>query len=172
MKKELIKEIKKMHGFVLGIGLEEEMQDAIYENDAIYTCDLIENMNRGTSSSLKGKSKSISIYKLKKTYKKKKPEFIICNIEDIDIYMKYLLRDGTYIVKQKIYLYGILKKEQQEDLLVRLKRYDFLITKKQKKEDCLFILEKKSCHYLKNEIYFLLDSFSMVLDKASALLER
>lgn len=172
MKNELISEIKKLQGFVLGIGLDDTLQDAIYENENIHKCDLMENMQRGKGSSAKGFTKSISIYQLKKKYKKNKIDFIICNLEDIDIYMKYFLRDGTYIVKQKIYLYGPLSDTEKEALQERLQRYDFCITYKQKKNQSLFILEKKECHYLKNYLYFVQDSISSYLDKISSILER
>ncbi|MDD3341306.1 MAG: hypothetical protein PHN72_03815 [Bacilli bacterium] len=172
MKNKIVKEIKQLKGFVLGIGLDETLEDALYANENIHKCDLISNMKSGSTSIEKGTNKTISIYKLKKKYKKNKVDYIICNVEDVEEYMKYFLRDGTYIVKNKIYLYGNLNKINIEDFSKVLKRYDFVVKIEKNKKEYLLTLQKNQCHYSKNYFYFLVDGFLEYVEKISSFLEK
>ena len=103
--KELKKIIKNLDGNVLGIGLTEDLIKEIEDNDKIVNCNLL-------NSYIKGKkkfslfNKTIKIKKIRKVFKKKKIDYIICNYDEINNYFNTFIKDSIYINKKKIYYFG------------------------------------------------------------------
>lgn len=103
--KELKKIIKNLDGNVLGIGLFEDLIKEIEDNDKIVNCNLL-------NSYIKGKkkfslfNKTIKIKKIRKVFKKKKIDYIICNYDEINNYFNTFIKDSIYINKKKIYYFG------------------------------------------------------------------
>ncbi len=103
--KELKKIIKKLSGNVLGIGLSEDLIKEIEDNDKIVNCNLL-------NPYIKGKkrfnlfNKTIKIKKIRKVFKKKKIDYIICNYDEINNYFGTFVKDSIYINKNKIYYFG------------------------------------------------------------------
>ena len=101
----LIEYIKKMDGSTVGIGIDnEKIKNAIQNNDNIKTCYLLEE---GPSFSKKKfkifeKSKTVNIKKIKKVFKKKRIENLICNYKTIKPFLKTFVRDSVFINKEKL----------------------------------------------------------------------
>ena len=97
--------IKNLEGNVLGIGLNENLISAIEKNNRIIECNLL-------NSCAKGKfkksffNKTIKIKKIRKIFKKKKVDYIICNYDEINNYFNTFIKDSIYINKNKLYFYG------------------------------------------------------------------
>mgnify|MGYP006070215295 CR=1 FL=1 len=102
---KLKKIIKNLEGNVLGIGLNENLISAIEKNNRIIECNLL-------NSCAKGKfkksffNKTIKIKKIRKIFKKKKVDYIICNYDEINNYFNTFIKDSIYINKNKLYFYG------------------------------------------------------------------
>lgn len=126
--KELKKIIKGLSGTILGIGLNEELVKEIENNDNILECNLL-------NSYIKGKkkfslfNKTIKIKKIRKIFKKKKIDYIICNYEEINKYFNTFIKDSIYINNKKIYYFGNIDIEL---LKSKYSRYDtnILVTNK------------------------------------------
>lgn len=103
--KELQKIIKNLDGNVLGIGLTEDLIKAIENNDKITNCNLLNPYIRGKKK-FNLFNKKIKIKKIRKIFKKKKVDYIVCNYEEINNYFNTFIKDSVYINKKKIYYYG------------------------------------------------------------------
>ena len=51
-------------------------------------------------------NKTIKIKKIRKVFKKKKIDYIICNYDEISNYLNTFVKDSIYINKGKLYFYG------------------------------------------------------------------
>ena len=103
--KELKKIIKNLGGNVLGIGLSEDLIKEIENNDKIINCNLLNPyIKRKKKFSLF--NKTIKIKKIRKIFKKKKIDYIICNYDEINNYFNTFVKDSVYIKKKKIYYFG------------------------------------------------------------------
>lgn len=112
--------IKTLSGNVLGIGLDEELTDLIEKNDAITECNLLNSHTKGKFKKTFFK-KTIKIKKIRKIFKKKRVDYIICNYGEISNYFNTFVKDSIYINKNKIYFYG---KIDLELLKSKYGRYD------------------------------------------------
>jgi len=119
MKNELIKIIKQFNGSILGIGLDDYLIKELDKNTCIKECNLLSNISK-TKGKGKGHNKTISIYKIRKFFKKKSIDFIICNYESIDRYLKTFVKDSIYLNSFKIYYYG----SNLDNLIKKYQRYN------------------------------------------------
>lgn len=99
----LIDQIKQMNGRLLGVGIKNpKVLDQIHENSKIISCDLLDELEKGTSGSSKGKKiKKINLNQIRKQYKKKQINFLIVDekmIQDVKTFVK----DSIYITNTKI----------------------------------------------------------------------
>ena len=170
----LINEIKNMSGITLGIGIENEnIKNAIQKNDSIKTCYLLEE----NSSKLNKKKmrifsyrKTINIKKIKKVFKKKRIDNLICNYKTIKPFLKTFIRDSVYINKGKLYIYGI--KEDYNELIKRYNRYTDNIKVEEKNDKILIIVDNTNTQNKKiNDIkYWWSDTFSNIADILTSIL--
>lgn len=118
----LIKEIKKMDGKIIIIGLDnEKILNSIEANPNIIECMSLNSTSYDNSKEGKaGRGKVLSVNKLRKKFKKKKHTNLIMNIEHIKDVLKTVIQDSIYITNKTIYIYGI--KECVETNLLK-KRY-------------------------------------------------
>lgn len=103
--KELKKIIKNLDGNVLGIGLSEDLIEEIENNDKIINCNLLNPYIKGKKK-FSLFNKTIKIKKIRKIFKKKKIDYIICNYDEINNYFNTFVKDSVYINKKKIYYFG------------------------------------------------------------------
>ncbi|MDD3453053.1 MAG: hypothetical protein PHN42_02085 [Bacilli bacterium] len=120
---ELINYIKSMSESVLFFGeYNDKILDTINENKKIINCDILSSENKVNSKS-QGKNKIIYIKDLRKKYKKKKLNYIVGDIKQLDKYKRTFVKDSIYINKKTIYLY--CDNEYENNYLIKMyKRYN------------------------------------------------
>ena len=170
MKQSLLKIIKSLQGNVFTLGIvDEDLISAVQNNNNIDHF-LMLNINQTIeySKSTKYKpTKKIKIKKIRKTNKKKKIDYSICEISDCKEHFRTFINDTIYFNKKKIYYYGKIFEYDLDDLIKKYRRYivEIKITK-YKNDD--FILEidtsKAKTNKLKGTFYRIIDFFTMVFD--------
>jgi len=129
MKNELKDIVKKFEGKVISIGLYEELCDIIEKNDKVLSYDILDNKTEKKGKRKLFGNKTININKIRKKYKKKKIDYIICDYETIKPYLKKFIKNSVYINKNKLYFYGdidvnlITKKYNRYDTKINVKKY-------------------------------------------------
>ena len=117
----LDKTIKKIEGSLIGIGFEEEkIINTINQNKKIRECYLLDCPSLDFEE---GKSSTIRIGKLRKKFKKKKPDYIIYNIKNIKDYKDKFVYDSIFLTKNTIIIYNLDNEIDVESILRRYKRY-------------------------------------------------
>lgn len=161
-------EIKNLKGFVLGVGyLKDKILKEMEKNDYIEV-DLLTNDSPFISKKninaipKKQKGKKVSIKKIKKIFKKKRPDYIICNIDDVLSYLRYFVKDSLYITNNTIYIYSDSKNINLDDIYKRYKRYIDSIDNK----DGYIIINTLNYKNkaLKNIKYFVVDTLNIIYD--------
>lgn len=164
--KELIKSIKQMNGKIIGIGIsEQKILDTIDKNDSILMCDLLNSNISSNNNSTGKKSKTFYINKLRKKYKYKKINNIICNVEEIDKYLKTFIKDSIYINKDEIYFYS-LKKYDSAKIINKYNRYNTNIEKINCSDGLIIKINTKQAknNYIKDKLFYIKDSFEILAD--------
>lgn len=122
IKAKLKQLIKKMEGNVLSIGLrDEELLEQIYDNEKIIVFNTFNNTENDENPKVRifKFHKTYSIKKIRKLFKRKKVDYILCNYHDIEKYLRHFIKDSVFINKKDLYIYGnfeyneILKKYQR-----------------------------------------------------------
>lgn len=171
MDKELIKIVKKIEGTLLGIGIEnEKVLEEINKNNKIVNCLLLENIKKKGSSKLKfrGRHKKVNIKKLKKKFKKKQMDFVICNYNYISKFTKHFVPSSIYIGKSKLYIYGDINEEEKEEIIKKYKRYTSNI--KVNNNIIEINMENTKNKFFKDKIYFIGDTLNNLLDLITNIL--
>lgn len=166
IKMKKIKEIlKQVEGDVLAIGLTPEEEEFLSKNKKITDMATLHNKNNllfdRVKMKQKSKDKNISIRKLRKNFKKNRVYDTICNIDDVQSYFKYIIKDTVYFTKHKIYLYWNNDETIEELLQKRYHRYKVNIMKERKEEKTFFtieVLDKKKNKW-KDFFFFIGDTF-------------
>ena len=175
MYKYLLDIIKKIEGNIIGVGLDPMLLDGFNKNKRVN----VYTINRAKSKFGFGKSKkrttssgrTINIKKLYKYFKKDTIDYIIGDIEEVNDYLKYFIRDSIYLCKKKIYLYG--NKDIDIELIIkRYKRYKLNIELKEFKDSYLLIIDtsNKKINFIKNKLYFITDTLYNIVDFISNIL--
>ena len=112
MIKELLKIVKKLDGKLLVIvnfififfsfSIDTKILNCINNNNNIISCDILTSKNDDTKYDTKGKQKKINISSLRRKYKKKKINYIIADINEIDKYLKTFVKDSIFINQKEI----------------------------------------------------------------------
>lgn len=128
---DLKKICKEINGNVITIGVDyKTVLDELEKNERIvnlYTMQF--NGKKRSKRKEKGKKrdKTVSIKKIRKIFKKKRIDYIICNIEDISRFLRTFIRDSVYINKTKLYIYGSKNNVDLELIEKRYNRYNVLV---------------------------------------------
>lgn len=174
MENYLLKEIKQMQGTLLGIGItSEKIKKAIENNKNITICNLLEKPEKQTNKKklkIKNKTRTINIKKIKKTFRKKRIESIICNEEIITPFLKTFVRDSVYINKGKLYIYG--KKQTLETIKEKYQRYTNDIQLIENKNSNILIINNKNTknNKIKDIGYWWKDTATSFLDLLTLIL--
>ncbi len=174
MNKEILQIIKKAKGSLLDIGLvDSEILDAIDENDNIYTCFVLSNISltgKRFNVTGRGKTKKINIKKIRKYFKKKTVDTIICNYNTIYQFRRSFIPSSVYINKGSLYIYG--DKEQIEQLKLKYMRYTFDIHLAYYDNKAILKVnnEKTKNYFFKDFIYKVSDFFVDSLDIITELI--
>lgn len=151
--KELLEIIKNLDGKVLGIGLDEKLTKAIEDNDKIIECNLLNSYTKGKNK-FSLFNKTIKIKKIRKVFKKKKINYVICNYDEIYKYFNTFIKDSIYINNKKIYYFGNVDIEL---LKSKYNRYDTKIIIKNK--NLIEIDTSKAKNNFFKDIYYRLKDF-------------
>lgn len=129
MNEKLLQIINSLEGSLLGIGFEDDLLlDAIENNNNIYSCYLLTKKNPSSKKfnmTKKGRNKKINIKKIKKQFKKKSLDTIICNYETIKPFYRSFIPNSIYLNKGTLYIYG--NKEDLQKIKPKYQRYTSLI---------------------------------------------
>ena len=163
---------KCLSGNVLGIGVDQKIAEIIQNNDRILNCDLINSKISSVNTGKKEKQKKISAKKLRKIFKKKKVDYIICNIEEMKKYLKTFIRDSVYINKDILYIYNIKNNELKEELIKKYKRYNTKIEEIKDNENIILKIDNKESktNKLKDIKYSIIDTAISTFNIISDLL--
>ena len=142
---KLIEYVNKMQGTTVGIGINnEKIKSAIEKNKNIKTCYLLEETSSFNKKKMKifEKSKTVNIKKIKKVFKKKRIENLICNYKTISPFLKTFVRNSVFINKGKSYIYG--KKENYDELINKYKRYTDDIKIEKNSDEFLIVINNQN----------------------------
>lgn len=165
---------KCMSGNVLGIGVDAKITEILEQNNLVTNCNLLNSYTKeiNNSKNKKQRLKKIRIKKLRKVFKKKKVDFIICNIEEIKKYLKTFIKDSVYINKDMLYIYNIKDEELKNDLIRKYKRYNTIIEEINDNDTIILKIDNKNAqtHIIKDFIYLIIDTVLKLFDIISDLL--
>lgn len=112
--------LKTLKGSLIGIGFEEEkLVNTIDKNNKITECNLLDCFCPDDDE---GKVKKIRLGRLRKKFKKKKPDYIIYNLESIKDYKDKFVYDTVFLTKKEIAFYT-KEKLDTSSIVRRYKRY-------------------------------------------------
>lgn len=173
----LNKDLKSFTGNVLCIGVtDQKIIRQLMKNSKISLYSIDRNPHKGLfSRNKKAKlngSQKINMKKLRKKFKKKSVDYIVCNLNEIYDYFKYFLYDSVYINRKKLYLYGSSKYIDPKVLAKRFERYHAKTFVETIGEEFLIIIhnEKSFGSFWKAKWYLLVDTFHNLGDMISQAL--
>lgn len=165
---------KCLSGNVLGIGVDEKITELLEQNNLVTNCNLLNSYakTKKTKTPKKQRLKKIRIKKLRKTFKKKKVDFIICNIEEIKKYTKTFIKDSIYINKDMLYIYNIKDEELKQELIKKYKRYSTIVEEIKDNETTILKIDNKNSktNIFKDTFYLIIDTSIQLFNIISDLL--
>ena len=174
MEKFIISQIKEMEGNLLGIGINnEKIKKAINKNNKINICNLLKKKKKGFGKHKLASNKhgrKVNIKKIKKVFRKKRVDNVICNLETVKPYLKTFVRDSVYINKGKLYIYGSF--EDLNELTIKYQRYtkDIKIEKEGKVSILIVNNQNTKNNKLKDIGYWWADTFTAFVDFLTLIL--
>ena len=165
MFKSLEEIIKKLEGNVLVLCLDDKLIDKFDKNNKVNLYAIYSNKSTGKvfSKSKKkqtNKGKSINIKKLRKYINKNSVDYLICNMDEIKEYYKYIIKDTIYLNNNTIYIYA--SNDMDKDFIInKYKRYNVEITCNDYKNGYIFTIDNQNGknNYFKDILYFIKDTF-------------
>lgn len=161
--KSICKEVK---GNVLTIGnLPSTVEDALEKNNCIENGYILvfdkhkkvkdKNKNKG-----KNKRRNFSIKKLRKSFVKKSVDYIICNYNEVEKYMRFFVKDSVYINRGKLYIYGLKSEFTIDDIESYYKRYNTKINITEYTNEFLIEIDNSNAknNWLKDKLYKIKDT--------------
>lgn len=167
---------KDIKGNVITIGLEYKTVETAIDNNKNINNLYVMNFEgkKRTRKLEKGRkrAKIVSIKKFKKIFKKKRIDYIICNIEDVNKFLRFFIRNSVYINKNKLYIYGNKDNIDIELLQNRYKRYTSKIAVTNYDKDVLLEIDNSEAYnnYLKDFIYNICDLFYDIVNAIGDIL--
>lgn len=158
--------LKKIEGTVLAIGLDEKLLDVLEKNNKIEECYLL-NSGANSNDGRKGYSKTINIRKIKRIFRKKSFDYIICNFEQLKPYLRSFIKNSIYLNRKTIYFYNI-EDFDLDELQKRYERYESVF--EVKKEIATIDNSKARTNRFKNVWYYLRDLGYDTLEYISKIL--
>ena len=168
MNSKVLNIIENLKGSLLAIGLfEENLLDAIEKNDNIETCYLLNKISltsKKFSMTKRGKNKKINIKKIKKQFKKKSLNNIICNYNIIKQFYRSFIPNSIYLTNKKIYIYG--QREDLKKITSKYQRYTNKIKIEKVDEEYLMEIDTSNTKnsFFKDLIYKIKDFSSDFVD--------
>ena len=173
LEKKIISITKKIEGKLICFFIEEKrIIKSININDKIVDCDLFDCWNDKENEEKKGNYKNFYITQLRKKYKKKKINYIICNIDKMDKYLKIFIKDSIYINNNIIYLFSYNKNYNFNKVIKKYNRYNVKIDKIEVENGIILKIETKDAfnHKISDSIYYIIDSIGDLLNMITDIL--
>lgn len=167
---------KEISGNVVTIGVDyKTVLDELDKNEKIVNLYSMQfNGKKRSKKKEKGKKrdKLVSIKKIRKIFKKKKIDYIICNIEDINRFLRTFIRDSVYINKEKLYIYGSKNNIDLELIEKRYNRYNVTINITEYDKDVLVEIDNTKAfnNALKDIFYNIADILYSIYNAIGDLL--
>lgn len=116
--------------------------------------------------------KKINIKKLRKTFKNKSIDYIICDFNEMFDYFKYIIGDSVIINRKILYIYGESKHIEPNILADRYKRYGASVKVEIEYDKFIIIInnEKSKTNWFKNRFYVVVDTLHNIGDLISVAL--
>ena len=160
-------------GNVLGIGVNRKIIESLNNNNRITNCNLLDSeMPLSENTKSKKKQKRIRMKKIRKEFKKKKIDFIICNIDTIKKYIKTFIKDSIYINKDMLYIYNIIDDEKKEEIIKKYKRYNTKIKELKDGNTKILQIDNKNSktNLIKDYTYLIIDTLTNIFELISDVL--
>ena len=167
---------KEISGNVITIGIDyKTVLDELDKNEKIVNLYSMQfNGKKRSKKKEKGKKrdKIVSIKKIRKIFKKKKIDYVICNIEDINRFLRTFIRDSVYINKEKLYIYGSKNNIDLELIEKRYNRYNVTINITEYDKDVLVEIDNTKAfnNALKDIFYNIVDILYSIYNAIGDLL--
>ncbi|MBO5095352.1 MAG: hypothetical protein J6B98_00555 [Bacilli bacterium] len=169
MKNELKNIIKELSGNVLAIGISQELVEVIDKNEKIINCDILSNEVSKEKKFSFFRRKTININKLRKKYKKKRIDYIICDYNIISPYIRKFVKNSVYINKNKLYFYGNIDTELIKNMYGR---YDTKINIKEYKKNYIVEIDNTNSknNFIKDLCYSIKDTITYLIEVVGDIL--
>ena len=165
---------KVVSGNVLGIGVDVEISRILEQNSLVLNCNLLNSYisEDNKKQKIKKRLKKIRLKKIRKIFKKKKVDFILCNIEEIKKHLKTFIKDSVYINKNILYIYNITDNNLEEELIKKYKRYNTKIEKIKDKNTTILKIDNSNSktNILKDYFYLIVDMLIQLFNLISDIL--
>ena len=162
--------IKKCEGNVLAVCLDDKLMKQLNKNDNIGLISIESNRSRnlvGKTSKKKklNGSKTISIKKLRKYIEKKSVDILFCNMNEMNDYYKFFIKDSVYLCSGTVYLY-FDNDIDLEFIENKYKRYNTKIESTKYKNGYIVKIDVSEAknNYFKDKLYLLHDSLYNLIE--------
>ncbi len=175
MNQKLIQIVRKLKGSLLGIGLDGQILDVIEKNDNIDNCFIMSDRHKFDKKFDffgGGKDKKVNIKKIRKVFKKKSLDTIICNYETIKPFLRRFTSNSIYINKGKLYIYGQIDDDAAEKIKKRYSRYQSKVEITKAKTYTIIVIDNQNIttSLFKDKIYLVLDLLNDGVDILTTIL--
>lgn len=174
MNEKILEIVNQMKGSLLGIGITDtDVLDAIESNDGIHTCYILSNLSltgKKFSMTKRGRSKKVNIKKIKKQFKKKALDNVICNYDIIKQFQRSFVPNSVYLNNGYLYIYG--SKDEIENLKQKYQRYTNDIEMIETEEGSIMKVNNKNTknNFFKDTLFKIKDFGSDALEFLTDLL--
>lgn len=174
MESYLCERIKEMRGNFLSVGsLSDALNKAVNDNDKLLKCYVLEKNFKSFGKKkfiIRNRSKKVNIKKIKKVFKKKRIDNIICDFDIVRGFTKTFVRDSVYINKGKLYIYG--RKDDLEGIKNKYLRYTKDIVLKKVGSRYILIVDNTNTknNKFKDIGYWWADTFTNFIDILTLIL--
>lgn len=177
MIEKILKCIKDIEGNVITIGVnEDKIMKKLLKNAKINLFDIHEYSGNSVFKKRNKKKlnseKIINIKKLNKYFNKKSINYMICNIDEINDYLKFFVKNSIYVNNNKLIIYGSTKNTDIDIIKKRYNRYKVNIEEFYNDSDFVLIIDNslsknkkimEFLYYIKDSLYNLIDFISNIL---------
>ena len=162
--------IKKCKGNVLAVCLDNKLMLQLNKNDNIGLISIESNRingigkKSGKKKKLNG-TKNISIKKLRKYINKKSVDVLFCNMNEMNDYYKYFIKDSIYLCNNTVYLY-FTNEIDVEFIENKYRRYKTKIESTKYKNGYIVKVDvsKAKNRWFKDKLYLLHDSLYNLIE--------
>lgn len=170
--------VKEFSGNVVCLGVTENhilKNLGKNKNAVVFTIDRDPSKSlffRHRKTKVKEKGKKINIRKLRKTFKRKSVDYIVCNFNEISDSFKYFIYDSVVINRGTLYLYGDSKYVDAKQLSKRFKRFHAKAESFTSGDYFLIVVDNRTSrgNWIKYRWYLVVDTFHNLGDMISAAL--